>query len=419
MTQDPPGPTPWEAPSGGGEPTTPGSTPGWGQPTPPGQPGWGQPAPQGQQPTPGPVPPPPGQPGWGQPPGQAPGWGQPPGQPPGWGQPPAWGAAAGTGPWVAHAKPGVIPLRPLALGEIFDGGFQAIRSNPRTMIGLSAVVLAIVTAVTAVPQAFLMQGAGAALANAAPTFEDQLNAINSSFQATGISSFVTLIAVQIITAMLVLAVSSAVLGQRIGPGQAWARVRGRVLAVLGLALVQAITIVVALLVPIVPGVIVGFAGSPAAGFGLGALGLFCGILLAIFLGIRLSFSAPALLLEEQGVFAAMGRSFRLVRGTFWRVLGITLLAQVVVGIGSLVIQTPFSAVSALIQVASGDHPYQDFWTNLGQLAVQGIGQVIAGAVFYPFSAAVTTLLYIDVRMRREGLDVELLRAAEAGPGTPG
>jgi len=313
-----------------------------------------------------------------------------------------------------HPKPGIIPLRPLALGEIFDGGFQAIRSNPRTMIGLSAIVLTIVTVVSAVPQAALLRDVGAGLSTAPGTVQDQLNSISGSAEAGGVGGLITLVAVQIITAMLVLAVSSAVLGQKMGPGQAWRRVRSRVFAVLGLAIVQTVALMLVLLTPIVPGVVVGFAGAPVPGVLLGLLGLAVGGALAIFLGTRWAFTGPALLLEEQGVFAAMIRSFGLVKGSFWRVLGITLLAQLVVGIGSYLIQLPFSIVSAIIQIGSNpDQPYQDFWTNFGQLLVAGIGQVIAGAVFYPFAAAVTTLLYIDVRMRREGLDVELLRAAEA------
>jgi MFS family permease len=315
-------------------------------------------------------------------------------------------------------KPGIIPLRPLALGEIFDGGFQAIRSNPRTMIGLSAVVLAIVTLVSAVPQAALLRGVGAQAANTAPTVQDELNLINSSLQSGIVGAVITLIAVQIITAMLVLAVSNAVLGQRLTPGQAWQRARGRVFAVLGLAFLQTLVLTLALLLPVVPGLVVGVAGAPVPGVILGVVGFLGGGVLAAFLGTRWAFTGPALLLEEQGVIAAMGRSFRLVKGSFWRVLGITLLAQVVVGIGSYLIQLPFQIISAIIQIGSNpDQLYQDFWTNLGQLAVGGVGQVIAGAVFYPFAAAVTTLLYIDVRMRREGLDVELLRAAEAGRPT--
>lgn len=312
-----------------------------------------------------------------------------------------------------QAKPGIIPLRPLALGEIFDGGFQAIRSNPRTMIGLSAVVLAIVTAVATVPEAAMLRRFGSVVTRTAPTLEDALNDMNARLEAGAIGQLMTVIAVQIVTAMLVLTVSTAVLGQRMSPGQAWKRVRPRVFAVLGLALAQTFALVCALLLPAVPGIGVAVAGAQLPGIILAVLGLFGGVALTLFLGTRWAFTAPALLLEEQKVFAAMGRSFRLVRGSFWRVLGITLLAQLLVGIGGALIQTPFNVITSLVR--DPDTGYTDFWANLGELSVQGVGQVLAGAVFYPFAAAVTTLLYIDVRMRREGLDVELLRAAEAGP----
>jgi hypothetical protein len=306
-------------------------------------------------------------------------------------------------------------LRPLALGEIFDGGFQAIRSNPRTMIGIAAVVLSIVTLLSAVPQAAMLRGVGSMMETTDPTFDDLLNIMNSTLETSLVGTVITVIAINIVTAMLVLAVSTAVLGQRITPAQAWRRVRPRVFAVLGLAIVETLALVGAFLLPVVPGVLVAVAGAVVPGVILAVVGFIGGVALTAFLGTRWSFAAPALLLEEQGVFAAMRRSFRLVRGSFWRVLGISLLAQLLVGVGSAVIQTPFSLVSMLFQDA--DRMYADFWANLGQLTVQGIGQVIAGAVFYPFVAAVTTLLYIDVRMRHEGLDVELLRAAEAGPAT--
>jgi Membrane domain of glycerophosphoryl diester phosphodiesterase len=275
-----------------------------------------------------------------------------------------------------------------------------------------------VTLVAAVPQAELLRGSATALSTAPATLQSTLDTLNNSLEATAVGSIITVTAVEIVTAMLVLAVSGAVLGQRMTPGEAWRRVRGRVLAVLVLAILQTLLLIVAALLPILPGVIVGLSGAPVVGVVLGIIGFVGGIVLVLFLGTRLAFSAPALLLEEQDVFAAMGRSWRLVRGSFWRVLGISLLAELLVGVGSTLIEVPFGVVSAIIQAASGpDQLYRDFWTNLVQLLVSGVGQVVAGAVFYPFAAAVTTLLYIDVRMRREGLDVELLRAAEASPGT--
>ena len=40
-------------------------------------------------------------------------------------------------------------------------------------------------------------------------------------------------------------------------------------------------------------------------------------------------------------------------------------------------------------------------------------QLLVQAFVIPFTAGVTALLYLDQRMRREGLDVSLYRAAQA------
>ena len=45
--------------------------------------------------------------------------------------------------------------------------------------------------------------------------------------------------------------------------------------------------------------------------------------------------------------------------------------------------------------------------------MSNLGGVVAAAVVSPFGAAVVCLLYIDLRIRREGLDVALARAAAA------
>jgi hypothetical protein len=50
--------------------------------------------------------------------------------------------------------------------------------------------------------------------------------------------------------------------------------------------------------------------------------------------------------------------------------------------------------------------------------VSTIGSILAGTLTYPFVAAVTVLLYVDLRMRREGLDLTLARAAGVAPPDP-
>src|SRR6478609_11184276 len=87
------------------------------------------------------------------PPPVAPG---PPAPPPGWGtpQPPAgygaWGPAGPPPPGVSWRppalQPGIIPLRPIGLGEIYDGAFRSIRANPKVMFGMAAIVVTIAVA---------------------------------------------------------------------------------------------------------------------------------------------------------------------------------------------------------------------------------------------------------------------------------
>jgi hypothetical protein len=52
-------------------------------------------------------------------------------------------------------------------------------------------------------------------------------------------------------------------------------------------------------------------------------------------------------------------------------------------------------------------------TSFGPLALQSVGEIIALTAATTYMSAVVALLYIDVRMRREGLDIELGRAASA------
>jgi hypothetical protein len=47
-------------------------------------------------------------------------------------------------------KPGVVALRPLTLGDLFDGAFTTIRRNPTAMVGLAAGVSTVFLVVPAV-----------------------------------------------------------------------------------------------------------------------------------------------------------------------------------------------------------------------------------------------------------------------------
>ena len=328
--------------------------------------------------------------------------------------------------WAAP-RPGIVPLRPLSLGEIFDGAFQAIRTNPRTMIGVSAIVLAVVTLVTLLPQAGLLAQLGDPLGFEDPDVEptvEEVSSVIALLLSLMVASVLQIIALTILQALLVVAVSGAVLGNRIPPGELWQRTRRRMWAIVGLTLLTSTLTVLAgglaAAVPLVPGVLLLVADQNVLGGVLLFLGFVAWIPVVAWLVVRWSLAGPALLLEGQPVTGAMRRSWALTKGSFWRVLGILLLTTIIVSVGIQIIGLPFGVAGGLGGALVG--PDTSFVALAVMLLVSSIGTVLAGAVFYPFSAAVTGLLYIDLRMRREGLDVQLLQASGSGapaPGTPG
>ncbi|GAA2396141.1 hypothetical protein GCM10010420_22230 [Streptomyces glaucosporus] len=341
------------------------------------------PAPQGWG---APPPPPPGQPGWG-----------------GWGRPPA-------------AKPGVIPLRPLGIGEILDGAVSTARAHWRTVLGVSLGVAVVVQLVSTVATGLWLRGNSgfeAIQTKVEPTTEELRDALSGTMSALGVEMLATLVGTVIATAMLTMVVSRAVLGRPVSLGEAWRDSRPQLLRLLGLTLLVGLIVTAAIVVCVLPGLLLSLAGSVLAGIGLFFLGGLGGVVIAVWLWVRYCLSAPALMLERQGVTAAMRRSAKLVRGSWWRVFGIQILTFVLVMMVGMIVQLPASLLAPVLggggldSFVSGE-PLEMSWTYL---AVIGIGAVLASTITLPLSAGVTALLYMDQRIRREALDLELARAA--------
>ncbi|MCB7137225.1 glycerophosphoryl diester phosphodiesterase membrane domain-containing protein [Cellulosimicrobium marinum] len=387
----------------------------WGTPT-YGQPGYGHPQPAQPPQQPQPTPPQPrygqyGQPGYGQPQYGQPAYGQPQYGQPAYGQP-AYGGPSGFAgaPYPPPAaKPGIIPLRPLTLGEIFDGSFGAVRSNPRVMLGVTAIVIAVAT-VVGLGIGYLASGVVVPALVAADESLLTADAFFADFVTVylGIISgaIVLGLATPILNGLLIASVSRSVIGQRAAPGEVWALVRSKVWPLIGFSLLTGllVTLVTGLYIGLV--VLVGTTVDPGLAVLvalLGGLGLFVGI---IWFVVRILFVPPALVLEGQGLRAAVVRGWTLSRGSFWRILGIYLLASLAVGIVANLVSQPLGVVGGLVLAAG---------SSAGFLGVMALAQVLSGVVTTVFVASVTALLYIDVRMRREGLDVELAAAASEQP----
>jgi hypothetical protein len=278
-------------------------------------------------------------------------------------------------PWgrPAAPKPGIIPLRPLALSEILDGAFTVVREYPKVTLGLSAIVVTTTQLLSFVvaANARLNQGYGDP---------------NASFGGGGagfstgriVTWVISAIGSVLLAGMLTSVMGDAVLGRPTTIGETWRKVRPRFWALLGAAFLGTLVPVIGLVACIVPGV---------------------------FLWAAWSFMTPAVVLERVGVFASIRRSWRLAVPDWWRVFGIRSLATIIASVIAGVIVFPASLLAVGSVVASGR--VADGGLGLVPLAIISIGGAIGGIITAPFSSGVLALLYIDRRMRAEGLDVTL------------
>ncbi|WP_030201323.1 glycerophosphoryl diester phosphodiesterase membrane domain-containing protein [Streptomyces sp. NRRL S-87] len=409
-----------EAPTGG--PGTTGGAPGTGGPGTSGATGTGGPtwtAPSGTTPpgtadgTPG------GAPGGapGGTPGGTPGWGGP--QQSGWGgqQPGQQSWSTPGGPWAGPAKPyapkpGVIPLRPLSVGEILDGAVTTMRAHWRSVLSVTLAVAVVTQLAITLVQGFALDGLDAAPADANASPEEVLDSLGASIAQSAVAQVITLLGTVLATAMLTMIFSRAVLGKTSSVSEAWREARPRLLPLTGLVLLMLLMVAGILVVGVLPGILVDSAPLSVAG-------LLVALPVAVWLYVRFTLASPALMLERQGIGAALGRSARLVRGSWWRIFLIILLTSVITGIVSMIIVFPFTILGMLFGGGGMDALMDgSFAYSWGFLVVAAVGSVVALTITLPISAGVVVLLYIDQRIRREALDLELARAAGA-PGPTG
>lgn len=327
--------------------------------------------------------------------------------PPGWSTeqpPPAPTTPTGWGPPYAPPpppRPGIVPLRPLGVGEILDGAFAAIRRYPRPTLGLAACVMLVVTTINVLTEWYLLRGIeppqpGATLSNAS----DYASRIGT---AGVISAVVSLLATLLLTGMVIAVIGEAVLGRPVSVADAWARLRPLFWRLLGVTFLTFLIWVAATL----PGIVIVIVGAVGGSVGIVILGILISVVGLVYVWPMFALAPAALVLERQPVTRALGRSRELVRGNWWRVFLILFLSFIIAAIVNGIISLPFGlaggGISSIGDRSSGVH--------FSQLVISGVGGLLASTVSRPFSAGVAALLYIDRRMRAEALDLALSRAA--------
>jgi hypothetical protein len=298
-------------------------------------------------------------------------------------------------------------MRPRAISELFDESFRHYRRQ--------FLLLAIVSFVVAIPG--LLFGVAAGLASA----DIQSLATNASTSSASVDfgPYFQQLATQLAPLLLVgglisLVASPVILGANVkaavdvigGRPATVGSVLGGTLAryfwllgLIGLYVLFLIAVVVA-------GAILGVIVVAAHLAFLIAFIVLAAVVAAIWLGIRWALVLPVIFAENVGPIRALSRSFELTRGSWWKTVGILALLTILIGIIGAALGGVFSVLFAVVP-------------GLSLAARQVLSQVASNlvtAVVTPIEWLTITLYYFDLRVRKEGYDLEeLARQAAQGP----
>lgn len=331
--------------------------------------------------------------------------------------PPPGYAPAG---WAPPPKPGLIPLRPLTLGMTLSASFQVLRRNPRPTFGLSLLItggilllgigaLGLVTVIAAT-RAFSAVGADSDTVEA--------GAFAMTILAAFVPGVLSVVGMAILQGIIALEVARGTVGEKLKLRGLWRSARGRIGALIGWSLLVvaavavAITVVVLLIVVVIT---VGGNAGIVVGVIVGFLTLGGALVLSAWLTTRLAFVPSVLMLERLSIRAAVSRSWSLSVGYFWRTFGILLLVGFILYMVSSIISMPLSLLSSFGVTLINPNGSMDATIAIAVvvLVLSFVISVAFGAMSAVIQTATAALLYIDLRMRKEGLDLELTRFVEA------
>jgi hypothetical protein len=304
-------------------------------------------------------------------------------------------------------------MRPLRVGEILDVAIKIYWRNAATLFRLVAIVVAPVQIVTALILVSIVPDPQ--LLNPQPTIEPtpaQLN-FDASDIWTAVAGVLVILLLAVVSATLATgACFKAVTDAYLGHVPEWRAALRYVVSRLGSILLVTILAVLAWLAPFVAAGIVAVPIGISAGDNGLALLLISIVVLgsmvaAAWLYVSFSVAVPALLTEEVRGRAALKRSFGLVRGRWWPVFGIIVLGTILAGIVTQIIS---GLLTGLTFTDLGD-------SVVASLIINAVATTVASVVTTPFSAAYVSVMYFDLRVRKEGFDLELL-AAQMGMPPP-
>lgn len=271
-------------------------------------------------------------------------------------------------------------LRPLGVGEILDTSIKLYAGNARTLLTITAAVV--------VPLAILQEliVAGALPSGAFVRGGILYTATGSAATTSGFVARVVLglIGQLIVNGALALCAVDVYIGRPLSAADSLRTAAGRLAGLLWLAIAFGIVVSIAFVLILLPG---------------------------IWLSVMWSIAVPALMFERLGGVRALRRSFSLVRHRWWATFAELLVGFIMLAIALFVVGLILGAVQSALGVDS-----VGLW-----LVFAALTTIVSNLIAYPFIGTLVAVIYIDQRVRKEALDLELMAGSLRGSpdGTAG
>jgi hypothetical protein len=319
-----------------------------------------------------------------------------------------------------HEDTAAEPLRPSLPADLLDNAARTISENKAIMLGLPVLAAIALLAVQAALTEVAVPGGLSGFFGADDPFQQAGAALLLTY---GVQLVLFTVVSSTLAGIIALAAVRSQLAHRVGPRELLRLVRPSLPALAAVGLVQSLSFVILI------------AGWGLAVFGIGAgaesaissdaagavavVMMLVGAVLVLIFGIRLVLAGTVVLMEGRrapdiglyiparvGIWGSLKRSWQLVRGKFWRVFGILLFAGVVVNIVGYALQ--FGVSTLLLTVGSWAGDSDGTGATVAAIvigAATGIATVMTLIASMAFMSAVQALIYLDLRVRREGLDL--------------
>lgn len=289
--------------------------------------------------------------------------------------------------------PPSVAIRPRSVSELVDASFQVLRGSFGQMLLLSTVVIIPNLALGLVNRSLL------------PSLIDARGRLLSD--NISLTSLIWVVPLSILglcwffvgMGALVQAASDAFLGNEVDPPRALRRSAARAIALVCSNLLAYLLIMLAAaglgIAAVALSALFALAGV-AAGAVAGIAVFVAVIVLVLVVVARYFVITPVIMLEQRGAIDALRRSVLLTEGRRLKIAGLMVL---LFALALVMLMTIFFVAGGVL-----GNPY----------ATSAIASLFWLPV-YPLGAAIVTLLYYDLRIRKEAYDIELMASGLGGP----